>query len=58
MQGLVVAIGAVITVASAMVAGLRIERFAARYVAWLPQGVGPVGGLVVGIAVVATWLMD
>lgn len=57
MQVLVIALGAVITVASGMVAGLRLERFAGRYIGWLPQGIGPVIGLAVGIAIVATWAL-
>jgi hypothetical protein len=47
--------GAAITIASAMVAGLRLERWLSCYVR-VPQDSGAVIGLVVGIVTVATWL--
>jgi len=48
--------GAAITIASAMVAGLRLERWLAGYVTWVPQDSGAVLGLVVGLVTVARWL--
>lgn len=49
--------GAGITIASAMVAGLRLERWLSGYVRWIPRDVGAVSGLIVGIALVARWLV-
>jgi hypothetical protein len=53
-------IGAAIVIASAMIAGLRLENLIlALYPPaddWLPHGIGSLAGLVAGVAVVASWL--
>ncbi len=53
------AIGAALTVGSAMIAGLRLERWAVRHAPALAPGQGAlvVAGLLVGLACVAQWLI-
>jgi hypothetical protein len=51
LETVVAVAGAGIVIASAMVTGLRIER-----VLGAPYGIGSSIGLLVGVAVVASWL--
>ncbi len=49
--------GALITVGSTMIAGFRLQQWALRLgVTWLPADVGAIGGLAIGIFIVARWL--
>lgn len=48
--------GSAITIGSTMIAGLRVERFARRYIQ-VPQDLGAATGLVIGVAIVASWLL-
>jgi hypothetical protein len=57
--GLVIA-GALITVGSAMIAGLRLERFFLPYLPqsaqWWLRDLGASAGLIIGLGLVLRWL--
>ncbi|MCC6775622.1 MAG: hypothetical protein IT537_03140 [Hyphomicrobiales bacterium] len=50
-----VAVGAVLTIGSAAISGLKIECWARRYCAWVPADIGAPIGALIGVVVVARW---